>query len=323
MSFSFSNFCAKRSSLILPEPKDISGFPSQFTLQPLEVVNSPCYDKALQNSHYLAPKLPPRIIALIMTEKLMIRSTCDWSFDGESFRNIVLKGNSWHLQPKREALPPSIFERENVRDGKNGIILKAKLIDRRADDDNVSTEMSDDTELGSSQENVYWDVENGYSLSWMQTKSRLSSGYIEVLCKFGDSALTSSISLRESRKPYREITLIHYSRSNIAFKGAPLSHFFISGIRDQSRSIEHYSAINMQKNIGMEMIVKLGLLWTRKSLYWFLNDQLIREMNHNGMFSHVDMNLEISRECFPWCGIPGSDDRFGDFKVYYCKGWRF
>lgn len=76
----------------------------------------------------------------------------------------------------------------------------------------------------------------------------------------------------------------------------------------------------MDKDLSKENFIKLGLLWTE--LYWFLNDDLVRELNHNGLFKDVKMHVTFDREYLMSFGEPDENDRMRAFRIHYCRCWQ-
>lgn len=227
---------------------------------------------------------------------------------------------------------------------------------------NVSLDRNEPLTLRAKRETASAELERlGYkdiSTSFVRSYAEITYGYVEILCRLGDSTVSSAFWLKEV--PYtdsvgikrherkREIDVFEYSTSQKAhswLKGSKFENIFHTNThwkeeRQGAPDNEAADFVDVGRNLSKEQFLKVGILWGREKICWYLNDGLVREekvdgntsFNRGGHFNQFvgedapKMHIQFDRETMGWFGEPGFGDKMsaveGDFKVYYCRTWK-
>lgn len=248
----------------------------------------------------------------------------------------------WGYSLAWQGRQPGFFSASNVTFENGGLLLKARQ-------EEPSAEL---------RKKGY----HGYSTSFVRSKNSFTYGYVEIACKLGDSTISSSFWLKEVPRwvppgkvvgrREREIDVFEYSTSKASkpwkddqVKFANIfhtnTHWHYEWAQREKRvghALERYR--DCKVDLSQQGVVKVGILWGRDRICWYLNDELVREEKRDGrtefnlqghfqQFVGQDaprMHIQFDRETMPgFFGVPTEDDKMhthnGDFKIYYCRTW--
>lgn len=171
-----------------------------------------------------------------------------------------------------------------------------------------------------------------FGTSCFLTSSTMTFGYTEIGCRLSKSSVTCAFWLKEQSSNMdsdknREIDIFEYTngrqcgltegRGNIHMMTV---HEYMSN--DGCEDVKKDLSVIFDKNLSDAIFFKAGLLWTEEKLYFFVNDCLFWEYDHEGEFDEsCKMHLILDREVFPWIENPDEQDLMQDFVVYYIRTW--
>lgn len=244
----------------------------------------------------------------------------------------LLQRKRWTQQNRWRGRYPAIFTDDNVLFQNNGVTLRVR--GGPATEEFVAVHQRHQVHSLNPREKETVSQRQGkwkkfFYTSFVKSTKPITYGYTELACKLGDSALSSAFWLKEHEKTKREVDVFEYSTAAKTFRGVPFSNFFLTNLhvfenpRSGNSTYKKAKSINMRTDLSKEKVVKVGLLWTKEKLIWLLNDDIVREVIHNGIFQDTKMHVQFDREYLSWFGEPHhTDDRMGDFHVYYCRTWQ-
>lgn len=165
-----------------------------------------------------------------------------------------------------------------------------------------------------------------YSTGFVRSKARRTYGYFEISCKMMDSAISSAFWLAHNRN--YEIDVFEYSTSEKGqSSGKPFSNLFMMNthvFKGVNREID--IADPLEIDVGRDLSkerVKVGLLWKRDTITWYLNDVEVRQSKNTSW--HHPLHLQFDSEVFKgWFGEPGEygpNKLPNRFEIYYCRSY--
>lgn len=216
---------------------------------------------------------------------------------------------------------PGVFQDKNIVFKNNCLQLKATRVFQPPDEmfGSFSSYMIDKRRK---------DKKPFYGNSFLRTKDTMTYGYTEIGCRLSDSAVTSAFWLKELGGTQREIDVFEYTTGRQ--KGEPQHtrehlhlmtiHQFKSRVTGKHEHLNTY--VKFDKDLSKERFFKAGLLWTKHKIYWLVNDVVVRELDHRGLFGKdCKMHVQVDREIFDWIFDPDGNDKLEDFVVYYIRTW--
>ena len=217
-------------------------------------------------------------------------------FDGEA-----IDTTKWYdYNPTWQGRQPSLFRRENVR------VTEGKLI------------------LTGKREEVK-DAPEGYhtfTSAAVQSRHKVLYGFFEIKFRPMKSALSSAFWLytQDSIKQ-EEIDIFEICGAHPTDTVYPCTYFATSHyiLKEKSLQISDHAAPKSVRPWADQVSIA-GLEWTRDSLKWYINGQLIRSRKND--FWHSPETINFDSEAFPtWWGLPGDDDNGGEFVIDYFRYW--
>eukprot|EP00178_Gracilaria_changii_P014718 TRINITY_DN412_c0_g2_i1.p1 TRINITY_DN412_c0_g2~~TRINITY_DN412_c0_g2_i1.p1 ORF type:complete len:289 (-),score=38.67 TRINITY_DN412_c0_g2_i1:836-1702(-) len=146
-----------------------------------------------------------------------------------------------------------------------------------------------------------------YSTAFVRTRAKRRYGYFEIYCKMMDSAISSAFWFGR-RRDY-EIDVFEYSTSEKPpTSGREFKNLFMMNTHVfTGPNPEDDIASPLEVDVGRDLSkedVKVGLLWTKERIVWYLNDVKVREKPNTDW--HKKLHLQMDSEVFAdWFGLPG------------------
>lgn len=172
------------------------------------------------------------------------------------------------------------------------------------------------------------DLPHYFETSFLRTKRTMTYGYTEICCRLSSSTATSSFWLKEVGNSNREIDVFEYTTGRQFGGSRPtLEHIHMMSIhqfrsRVTGKHERIHSQIKFDRDLSSENFFIAGVLWTDTKLYFFVNDECVRELDHRGLFgSDCKMHVQVDREVFDWIDLPAQNDALDDFEVFYVRTW--
>lgn len=243
----------------------------------------------------------------------------DWNMSDEFDKRgrFWVNRRRWLLfNPNWAGRAPGIFRRDHAYVQRGALILKSKE-ETRFNENIPHTRVDREGKANARR----------WGTAFVRTKEKRKYGYYEIKCKMMDSAVSSAFWFAHNRD--FEIDVFEYSTSQKVpsnkkeFKNLFMMNTHVFTGKDRKIDTANPAHVDVGRDLSKE-IVKVGLLWTRQWIVWYLNDVEVRRIKNTDI--HTELHLQLDSELFPdWFGYPGQygpDKLPNQFEIYYVRSWR-
>eukprot|EP00178_Gracilaria_changii_P015034 TRINITY_DN421_c0_g2_i1.p1 TRINITY_DN421_c0_g2~~TRINITY_DN421_c0_g2_i1.p1 ORF type:complete len:391 (-),score=46.93 TRINITY_DN421_c0_g2_i1:1294-2349(-) len=223
----------------------------------------------------------------------------DWKmsdeFDAYPVRNWYYNNKWLRYNPAWAGRSPSFFSEDNVYVRDNSLWLESR---------ETRPSPNDRQRVPLLHQGNNW----RYSTAFIRTTEKRQYGYYEISCKLMDSNVSCAFWFKTPGG--KEIDVFEYSTSAKNYdiydhSRVPFKQKF--NMNTLVPNGNNFRASPLKIDVGRDLskeIVKVGLLWKRDVVVWYLNDREVRRIRNYDF--HVPLFLQLDSEVFPnWFGEPG------------------
>lgn len=230
--------------------------------------------------------------------------TGDWvynTFISDEFEGKTLDATKWYdHNPTWTGRQPSLFRRENVQVKDGNLVLTGKREDVPNAPEGYHT----------------------FTSAAVQSTHKVLYGFFEIRFRPMRSALSSAFwlytqdAVKQEEIDIFEICGRHETDPNYPRTYYATSHFIL---KEKNIYVSDNATFKSSRPWSDQTTVA-GLEWTRDSLKWYVNGEVIRRRKND--FWHSPETINFDSEAFPtWWGLPGKDDHGGQFEIEYFRYW--
>lgn len=222
-------------------------------------------------------------------------------FISDEFEGQTLDSAKWYdHNPTWTGRQPSLFRRENVQVKDGRLILTGKREEVKNAPEGYHT----------------------FTSAAVQSTHKVLYGFFEIKFRPMKSALSSAFWLyTQDAVKQEEIDIFEICGRHDTDSLYPRTYFATTHyiLKEKQVQISDNVAYRSSRPWAEQTSVA-GLEWTRDSIRWFVNGELIRSRKND--FWHSPETVNFDSEAFPtWWGLPADNDNGGQFEIEYFRYW--